>query len=52
MTDGMVEESRFKKKKNGAKEARKANKRIQIIAGRLLRDIARKLPILKQYLMH
>ena len=36
---------RFKKKKNGAKEARKANKKIQIIAGRLLRDIARKLPL-------
>lgn len=36
---------RFKKKKNGAKEARKANKKIQIIAGRLLRDIARKMPI-------
>ena len=34
---------RFKKKKNGAREARKANKKIQIIAGRLLRDIARKL---------
>ena len=43
---------RFKKKKNGAKEARKANKKIQIIAGRLLRDIARKLPleILGKYL--
>jgi len=36
---------RFKKKKNGAREARKANKKIQIIAGRLLRDIARKLPL-------
>jgi transposase, IS5 family len=34
---------RFKKKKNGARDARKANKKIQIIAGRLLRDIARKL---------
>ena len=43
---------RFKKKKNGAKQARKANKKIQIIAGRLLRDIARKLPleILGKYL--
>lgn len=36
---------RFKKKKNGAREARKANKKIQVIAGRLLRDIARKLPL-------
>ena len=36
---------RFKKRKNGAREARKANKKIQIIAGRLLRDIARKLPL-------
>lgn len=43
---------RFKKKKNGARDARKANKKIQIIAGRLLRDIARKLPLerLGQYL--
>jgi transposase, IS5 family len=38
---------RFKKKKNGARDARKANKKIQIIAGRLLRDIARKLPLEK-----
>ena len=36
---------RFKKRKNGAREAREANKKIQIIAGRLLRDIARKLPL-------
>ena len=36
---------RFKKRKNGAREARKANKKIHIIAGRLLRDIARKLPL-------
>lgn len=36
---------RFKKKKNGAKEVRKANKKTLIIAGRLLRDIARKLPL-------
>ena len=36
---------RFKKRKNGAREARKANKKIQIIAGRLLRDIARKLSL-------
>lgn len=34
---------RFKRHKNGAKEARKANKKIQIIAGRLMREIARKL---------
>ena len=38
---------RFKKQKNGAREARKANKKIQIIAGRLLRDIARKLTLEK-----
>ena len=36
---------RFKKHKNGAKEARKAGKKIQIIAGRLIRDLARKLPL-------
>ena len=36
---------RFKRHKNGAKEARKANKKIQIIAGRLVREIARKLPL-------
>ncbi len=36
---------RFKGTKNGAKAARKANKKIQIIAGRLVRDIARKLPL-------
>lgn len=36
---------RFKKRKNGARDARKANKKIQIIAGRLLRDVARKLPL-------
>ena len=44
---------RFKKRKNGAKEARKANKKIQIIAGRLIRDIARKLPLerLGKYLL-
>ena len=43
---------RFKKKKNGAREARKANKKIHIIADRLLRDIARKLPLerLSKYL--
>lgn len=36
---------RFKKRKNGAKDARKASKKIKIIAGRLLRDIAHKLPL-------
>ena len=36
---------RFKARKNGAKEARKASKKIKIIAGRLVRDVARKLPM-------
>jgi IS5 family transposase len=36
---------RFKKHKNGAKEARKAAKKIQIIAGRLMRELGRKLPL-------
>lgn len=36
---------RFKSTKHGAKAARKANKRIKIIAGRLVREIARKLPL-------
>ncbi len=36
---------RFKNTKRGAKTARKANKRIKIIAGRLIRDIAHKLPL-------
>ena len=36
---------RFKTTKHGAKAARKANKKIQIIAGRLVREIARKLPL-------
>ena len=36
---------RFKKHKNGAKEARKAGKKIQTIAGRLMRELARKLPL-------
>lgn len=38
---------RFKTTRNGAKAARKANKKIKIIAGRLVRDIARKLPLEK-----
>lgn len=37
---------RFKNTKHGAKAARKANKKIQIIAGRLVREIARKLPLM------
>ncbi len=36
---------RFKNTKNGSKAARKANKKIKIIAGRLIRDIAYKLPL-------
>ena len=36
---------RFKGTKYGAKKARKANKKIKIIAGRLLRELARKLPL-------
>ena len=36
---------RFKSTKHGAKAARKANKKIQIIAGRLVRELARKLPL-------
>ncbi len=36
---------RFKRTRNGAKAARKASKKIQIIAGRLVREIARKLPL-------
>jgi len=36
---------RFGKTKNGAKHARKANKKIKIIAGRLVRDLSRKLPL-------
>ena len=38
-------QQRFKGTKHGAKAARKANKKIQIIAGRLVREIARKLPL-------
>ena len=34
---------RLKSRKNGAKEARRASKRIKTIAGRLLRDLRRKL---------
>lgn len=38
-------QQRFKRSKNGFKAARKADKKIKIIAGRLLREIARKLPL-------
>ncbi len=38
-------EQRFKRTKHGAKAARKANRKIKIIAGRLVREIARKLPL-------
>jgi len=38
-------QQRFKNTKNGAKDARKANKRIKIIAGRLIRELARNLPL-------
>jgi IS5 family transposase len=38
-------QQRFRKTKHGAKAARKAGKKIKIIAGRLVREIARKLPL-------
>ena len=38
-------QQRFKKTKYGAKAARKASRKIKTIAGRLVRDIARKLPL-------
>src|SRR3954466_6066991 len=38
-------EQRFKHTKQGAKLARRAGKKIKIIAGRLVREIARKLPL-------
>jgi IS5 family transposase len=38
-------QQRFKHTSNGAKAARKASKKVKIIAGRLLREIARKLPL-------
>ena len=38
-------QQRFKNTKNGAKDARKANKKIKVIAGRLVRELARKLPL-------
>jgi IS5 family transposase len=36
---------RFKRTKNGARDARKAAKKIKIIAGRLVRELSRKLPL-------
>jgi IS5 family transposase len=39
------QEQRFKRTKNGAKAARKADRKIKIIAGRLVRELARKLPL-------
>ena len=38
-------QQRFKNTKQGAKRARRAGKKIKIIAGRLVREIARKLPL-------
>lgn len=38
-------QQRFKNTKNGAKQARKAGRSIKIIAGRLVRELARKLPL-------
>jgi IS5 family transposase len=38
-------QQRFKNTKSGARHARKANRKIKIIAGRLVRELARKLPL-------
>lgn len=38
-------QQRFNRTKRGAKAARKASKKIKIIAGRLVRELARKLPL-------
>jgi IS5 family transposase len=38
-------QQRFKGTRHGAKAARKASKKIKIIAGRLIRELARKLPL-------
>ena len=38
-------QQRFKNTRNGAKDARKANKKIKVIAGRLVRELARKLSL-------
>lgn len=42
---GLGHQQRFARTKTGAKAARKANKKIKIIAGRLVRDLARKLAL-------
>jgi IS5 family transposase len=41
----LSQQQRFKSTKGGAKKARKANKKIKVIAGRLVRDLAHKLPL-------
>jgi IS5 family transposase len=41
----LSQQQRFKNTKGGAKAARKANKKIKVIAGRLVRDLAHKLPL-------
>lgn len=38
-------QQRFKNTKSGSRAARKANKKIKVIAGRLVRELARKLPL-------
>ena len=38
-------QQRFKNTKNGSKNARKANKKIKVIAGRLVREVARKMSL-------
>lgn len=38
-------QQRFKNTKNGSRQARKASRSIKVIAGRLLRELARKLPL-------
>jgi len=45
---------RFRNTKNGAKQARKAGRKVKTIAGRLVRELARKLPldVLGVYLPH
>jgi IS5 family transposase len=45
VTKRLSNQQRFKHSRQGAKAARKASKKIKIIAGRLVRDIARKLPL-------
>jgi IS5 family transposase len=38
-------QQRFKNTRSGARDARKANKKIKVIAGRLVRELSRKLPL-------